>query len=83
MLLDFISYTVGAALDLIPPVPGEFLSAVGSVSDAGDYFSGAVSKFGVVVPFDIFAIVMGWFGAAVLFWLAMLGLRLVLWIAGR
>ena len=82
-LLDFFSLWCAGMLALIPPLPGEWGSAIAGVADAGAYFGSLLANLGPVVPWNTIGNVIQWWIASLTFWAAMLGLRLVLWIIGR
>lgn len=82
-ILDFLSQFIAGLARLIPPMPVEMTTAIGYVTSAGSSFATQLAAFGVIIPWGTFGtLVTIWWGAMT-FWLAMLGVRLVLWIVGR
>lgn len=82
-LLDFVSQWIAGLLSLIPPLPKGWNDAVAWITDGSGFLGGMLQKLGVVVPWSVLAtIVAVWVGLLV-FWAAMLAVRLVLFIVGR
>jgi hypothetical protein len=82
-LMDVISLMVAGMLDLLPALPPEWFDALGAVTDFGSWAGTNLARFGILVPFETVGFVIQWWAAALLFWALMMGVRLILFIAGR
>lgn len=82
-LLDILSQWIAGPVALIPLLPGSFSDALNVIAGGAGMLSSYVANFGVIIPWSIFnSLVQVWVGALV-FYVAMQGLRLVLWALGR
>lgn len=82
-ILDYLSTLLSIPFVWMPPLPLELTGAINWINDMGDYLTPILSKFGPVMPWVIFnQVVRAWI-AALAFWVAMLGVRLLTWAIGR
>lgn len=82
-ILDFLSQAIAKLIGLIPPLPAEWNDQLVALSDGGNYIGALVAKFGPFIPFGTVTSLLSIWVGLLTFWLAMLGLRLVLWLLGR
>lgn len=82
-LLDLLSEWIAGVLGLIPALPAEFDAAVVAVESGGTLIGALVSPLGALLPFNSMMIVVQWWLASLVFWIAMVGIRAVLWVLGR
>lgn len=82
-LLNIIRDAVLAILTGLPPVPSEFLTVLDAIAAGGAWVSDLVQNLGMIVPFAAVSWCLALWAAAMVFWLAIFGLRLALWLFGR
>lgn len=81
--MDLLAEMIAELLTLLPALPAEVMAALNSFASMGSYLGGLIGKFGVIIPFSVINTAITWFIAACLFWVAVMGLRAVLWALGR
>lgn len=82
-ILDFLSQFIAGIVRLIPAMPPELQTALGYLESFGTLMATYLEPFGVIMPWATFGqLITVWLGAMT-FWLAMLALRLILWLVGR
>lgn len=82
-ILDFFSMWVAGLLEFIPPMPASWQTWLANIASGGSSVGSWISKLSPIVPLSVISVcIQAWVGALT-FWLAMLGLRLVLWLVGR
>lgn len=82
-LLDGIRDLIVSIIAGIPGAPPDFSTVMGEVSGAAGFLASTVAKFGVIMPWETFSIIIQVWLGLVGFWLVTLGIRFVLWILGR
>lgn len=82
-LIDIVCTWVAGLISLMPPLPSVFSQGIGYINGGISWIANHVGGLGAVVPFDVlYSLALVWAGCW-LFWLAMLALRLILWVLGR
>lgn len=82
-LIDFVCLWIAGILSIIPPLPSWFSNGLSQITAGMTWVGQHVGGLGAVVPFDVlYNLGLAWLGAWT-FFVAMLGLRLILWIFGR
>lgn len=82
-ILDFFSLWVAGVVGLIPELPESFDPAVGAIATGGTTLVAWVGPLGALVPFSAMTTVIQWWLGSLVFWGAMVLLRVVLWVFGR
>lgn len=83
MFLDMLAELLTIPIQAIPPLPADATAAIGNAESSAIALGGLVSKFGAVIPWDvIMGCVQIWIGLLV-FWVAVLAIRFVLWAFSR
>ncbi len=82
-ILDFISQWVAGLVSLIPALPSQWTTVVGQVNTGEAWLSNELGLFGSIVPWSATTTCLLLWSGLVGFWLLMMGVRLVLWLANR
>lgn len=83
ILLDFLAEMFSAFIALIPAAPVQMTSALNAIGTGADQLAVILSKLGPIMPWDSFTTVLQWWVGSLIFFAAMLILRVVLWAVGR
>jgi len=82
-ILDFFATIVSGWLNLIPDLPPLVSDLLAEIQAGAAYVGQLVTNFGIVMPWDSFAVVVGWWIAGLAFWFVVSVVRVVLWAVGR
>lgn len=83
ILLDFLAEMFESFILLIPPAPPEFAQALNVIGTGMDNLAFILGKLGPIMPWDTFGVVLQWWIGSLVFFAAMLVVRVVLWAVGR
>lgn len=82
-LLDFISQAIAALIKVLPAAPSEFWRVGDTLEQAGTALAETATKFGVILPFEAFSIIIPMWVSVLVFYGAIMGIRVILWIVNR
>jgi len=83
ILLDAMSLWLSGFITLLPAVPAVLLDALNSWQLGMAYIVEFAAPYGFIVPLATISYIVNWWVGWLGFWVAMQGVRLLLWIAGR
>ena len=83
MIFDWLAASAAGAIDLLPVVPPEFSAALTQLELAGWRLGNYASALGPIVPWGTISVGVAWIIALLVFWLALVPIKIVFWLVGR
>lgn len=82
-LLDWLSQLMAGIVSTIPPLPGSTGTLITEVESAVEQFAQTAAYLSPLVPYDVFPVLLSYWGGLMLVWSGYLALRLALWVINR
>jgi len=81
IILDWFSKMVADFLDLLPPLPPELSSILGTITSGMDWVEDQVWTLGIIVPFETITALLVVWQVAIGVWLVAIAVAMILRIA--
>jgi hypothetical protein len=82
-LLDFISQWVAGLISLVPPMPAQWATALSQINTGEAWLTNELGMLGSVVPWSLVTTCLIIWTGLVAYWMLMLSVRLLMWLANR
>lgn len=82
-LLDWYTAIVVGFVNIVPPLPDGFETALRLLAGGGQFLAPKVALLGIIVPFDVIGTCIQLWAGLWVWWASMVGLRVLIWLAGR